>query len=132
MHEKAGDNVVFHSQRISKSEARSMCAEAGLRFIKAAGLYMNLKDCGFVPTMEESVNQLQILSQRGYIGEVKYEFNDYDDRWECKCSVDSFWDGVEGASKKDSKKKAAFAVLIQIFRSAGITDEAWDKVFEEE
>lgn len=90
---------------------------------------MNLKDCGFEPKLEDSINQLQILHQRGFIGEVKYEFEDYDDRWECKCSVDSFWDGVEETSKKESKKKAAFAVLLQIFRSAGITNEKWDAVF---
>ena len=131
-HERTGDNVVFHSSRISKSEARSMCADAGLKYIKAAGLFMNLKDCGFEPRLEDSVNQLQILSQRGYIGEVKYEFADYDDCWECTCRVDSFWDGVDGMTKKESKKKAAFAVLIQIFRSAGINDDAWDKVFEVE
>lgn len=131
-HDRIDDDVVFHSRRISKSEARSICAEAGLAFIKAAGLFMNLKDCGFMPKLEDSINQLQILHQRGFIGEVKYDFSDYDDVWECKCSVDSFWDSVEGSSKKESKKKAAFAVLIQIFRSAGITDEAWDKVFEVE
>ena len=130
-HVREGDEIVFHSQRISKSEARSMCAEDGLRFIKVAGLFMSLKDCGFVPCLDEAVNQLQILSQRGYIGEVEYEFDDLDDRWECDCSVDSFWDGVEGDTKKESKKKAAFAVLIQIFRSAGIDDASWDRVFEE-
>ena len=130
-HERIGDDVVFHSRRISKSEARSMCAEVGLGFIKATGLFMNLKECGFEPKLEDSINQLQILHQRGYIGEPKYEFDDCDDRWECKCSVDSFWDGVEGTSKKYSKKRAAFAVLIQIFCSAGISDESWDKVFEE-
>ena len=130
-HEREGDEIVFHSRRISKSEARSMCARSGLRFIKAAGLFMSLKDCGFVPCLDEAINQLQILSQRGYIGEVEYDFDDLDDRWDCKCSVDSFRDEVEGETKKESKKKAAFAVLIQIFRSAGIDDKAWDRVFEE-
>ena len=131
-YEHVEDNVVFHSRRISKSEARSMCAEAGLQFIKAAGLFMNLKDCGIEPRLDDAVNQLQILHQRGYIGEAEYKFEDYDDRWECKCSVDSFWDSVEGSTKKESKKKAAFAVLIQVFRSAGINDESWDRVFEVE
>ena len=117
----------FKSTRISRSEARSMCAEDALHFIKAAGLFMDLRSSGIEPRIEDAINQLQILHQRGYIGEVEYTFDDYDTKWECYCSVDTFKDVMEGESKKDAKKKAAFAVLVQIMRSGGVDNPAWGK-----
>ena len=91
---------------------------------------MNLKDCGVTPRLDDAINQLQILHQRGYVGEARYEFIDGDDFWECTCTVDSFWEGIDARSKKESKKLAAYVVLIKIMISAGIDDAEWDKVFE--
>ena len=122
-----GDEVAFFSRRISRSEARTMCASAGIDFLKKAGIFMNLKDTGIRPNPEDAINQLQILHQRGYVGAAKYDFIDCDDGWECFCTVDTFQDGVDAAKKKDAKKLAAFAVLIMIMRSAGIDDAAWDQ-----
>ena len=130
--DRNGLAVKFASKRRTRSEARSMCAKDGLSFIKKAGLFMNLRDSGITPCLAESTNQLNILHQKGYIGKPEYSFDDLDDRWDCICRVDSFWDGTDADTKKAAKKKAAFAVLIQIFRSAGIDDPEWDKVFEEE
>ena len=45
------------------------------------------------PDIERAINQLQELSQKGYIGEVSYEFfESHDDNgnpiWKCNCSVE--------------------------------------------
>lgn len=129
--EEEFDTVIFHSRRDTKSEARSMAAQQGLWFVKRHGLFMNLKDVEFTPSLDEAVTQLEILSQRGYIGKVEYDIDDCEEYWECECKVDSFKDIADGNSKKEAKKKAAFGVLVNIMRSAGIDDEAWDRVLEE-
>ena len=126
-----GNELVLRSRQGSRSNARSVCAREGIHFLKQAGLYMNLKDTGIRPNIEEAIGQLQILSQRGYVGIAEYSFTDYEDYWECTCRVNSFWDSMDAESKKAAKKLAAFAVLIQIMRSAGLDDPEWDRMLEE-
>ena len=73
------------------------------------------------PDRERAINQLQELYQKGYIGEVRYDFlesydGDGNPVWRCECHVDdrdSYWYG-NYSSKKQGKKNVAYDMLCDI------------------
>ena len=85
---------------------------------------MNLSDAGINPKLEDSINQLQELYQKKYVAEPSYTFAEEFGGWRCQCRCESFEGWGKAAGKTAAKKKAAFMVLVSIYRSAGLgTDE---------
>ena len=127
------DKGIMTSQRIdfswaTRSKARELAAEFAYRFVINNGLWMNLADCGIEPNLMDSINQLQELYQKKYLEEKPdYIFNDSNlPEWNCTCICG----GIEGRgharSKTQAKKNAAFVVLVNLMKSAGICKKEWD------
>lgn len=129
------DKGIREAQRIdieyasSRTMAREKAAKRAIAFIQSNGLWMNLADAGIEPDPENSINQLQELFQKKYVGEPKYKFSeDYGDYWHCECICGEFAGSGIAESKVKAKKKAAFCTLIWIMESAGICKEEWKRV----
>ena len=76
------------------------------------------------PTKEFAVNQLEILSRRGYFPLPKYNFEQEYDKdgnpiWQCQCSIEGRppQAGEKCSSKKDAKKSAALKMLLNVLDS---------------
>ena len=75
------------------------------------------------PDKDSSVNQLNVLFQKGFITEPVYSYTEEHDEngnpiWSCLCTIDdNTKSSLKSASgKKDAKKEAAFEALIKIFK----------------
>lgn len=128
------DKGIREAQRIdcegaaSRTMARETAAKRAIAFIQSNGLWMNLADAGIEPDLENSINQLQELFQKKYVGEPKYKFSeDYGDYWHCECICGEFAGSGAADSKVKAKKKAAYCTLIWIMESAGICKEEWKR-----
>ena len=73
------------------------------------------------PTLDNAVNQLNILYQKGFIEEPEYTFKETHDKdgnpiWHCECDVDELEEVYFGDSsvKKDAKKEAALGALCKL------------------
>lgn len=128
------DKGIREAQRIdiekapSRTMAREKAAENAIAIIQSNGLWMSLADAGIEPDLENSINQLQELFQKKYIGEPKYKFSeDYGDYWHCECICGEFAGSGFAESKVKAKKKAAYCTLIWILESAGICKEEWKR-----
>ena len=55
-------------------------------FVRDNGLWVNLKDAGLVPSLDNSINQLQELYQKKYLDEApRYELEHWEgDEWKCR------------------------------------------------
>lgn len=116
-------------QRETRSKAREFAAEEAYRFVVNNGLWVNLKDAGIEPRLEDSINQLQELYQKKYVeGSPEYHFEERNnDRWYCSCSCGGVDGWGVGEGKTKAKKKAAFMVLVRLMMSAGICKDEWEK-----
>lgn len=116
------DKGIRTDQRIdveaeTRSGAREMAAEFAYRFVVNHGLWLNLKDAGIEPCLEDAINQLQELYQKKYIDDKPvYTFEECpDDNWACDCVCADVDGWGKAASKTKAKKKAAFMVLKKLF-----------------
>ena len=120
---------IVTAQQDTRSRARELAAEMAYRFVMNHGLWMNMKDSGIEPSLEDSINQLQELYQKKYLEDrPDYTFKESDgDEWYCSCLCG----GIEGRgrakTKTMAKKKASFTVLVKLFKSAGICEEEWNQ-----
>lgn len=114
----------FRGLGLSKREARMEAAEEAYQYLEEYDMLILPIDEVGEPDIERAINQLQELSQKGYIGEVSYEFfESHDDNgnpiWKCNCSVEDeeryYW--AENSSKKQAKKIAAFHMLRYILNT---------------
>lgn len=101
----------------TRSKARELAAEFAYRFVVGNGLWLeHLEESGVVPSLENSINQLQELYQKKYVGKPEYSFEEHGfNEWgcTCKCSDIEAWSSAK--SKVLAKKKAAFEVLRRLF-----------------
>jgi dsRNA-specific ribonuclease len=128
------DKGVNRDQRVdvlgdTRSEARSRAADQAKLVVDYYGLWLNLADSGIEPERGESINQLQELYQKKYIGMPEYSFEDREDGWHCTCICDGFDSWGTEKSKTEAKKTASYKMLIMLFQSAGINRDGWDKSF---
>ena len=138
--ESGGDDIratlelsgqTFTGWGVTRSRARSRAARSAFDYLYENGLWLNLKDCGIVPSIDTAINSLQELKQKGYIEAAEYEFEDNDDEWRCVCRVGQFWEEGVGDDKKSSKKMAAYGVLLSVLESGGACEEKWWDEYEE-
>ena len=110
----------------TRSAAREQAAFDAYRFLLNHGLWIRLSDANIEPKFEDAINQLQELSQKGYVEAPTYEFEEMgEDEFCCTCLCG----GVDGSGrsigKTKAKKKAAFTVLVRLMQSAGICKDEW-------
>ena len=126
------DQGIAQTQRIdtegeTRSEARENAAKEAYRFLMQKGLWKNLKEAKLAPDMDNSINQLQELYQKGYLEErPTYEFEEQDGScWYCSCICDGLDGFGRAGSKTRAKKKASYMLLIRLLDSAGICKKEW-------
>ena len=119
------DKKIWTSQLLeakgkNRSDVRERAAFKAYCFIVDHGLWINLKESGITPDLENSINQLQELFQKKYLDEApEYEFEHWEgDEWNCICRCNGI-DGVgRGIGKTRAKKEAAYQVLVRLFKAA--------------
>ena len=124
----ANDKGIREAQRIdvdgcySRSLAREQAAMQAYEFVRHNGLWVDLKEAGITPELENSINQLQELYQKKYLEQMPiYEFAEEDgDSWYCICRCNGVAGTGYGASKTKAKKEAAYMVLRNLFHAAGM------------
>ena len=124
----ANDKGIREAQRIdvdgcySRSLAREQAAMQAYEFVRHNGLWIDLKEAGITPELENSINQLQELYQKKYVEQLPvYEFTEEDgDSWYCICRCNGVAGTGYGASKTKAKKEAAYMVLRNLFHAAGM------------
>ena len=124
----ANDKGIREAQRIdvdgcySRSLAREQAAMQAYEFVRHNGLWIDLKEAGITPELENSINQLQELYQKKYLEQLPiYEFIEEDgDSWYCICRCNGVAGTGYGASKTKAKKEAAYMVLRNLFHAAGM------------
>ena len=124
----ANDKGIREAQRIdvdgcySRSLAREQAAMQAYEFVRHNGLWVDLKEAGITPELENSINQLQELYQKKYLEQMPiYEFTEEDgDSWYCICRCNGVAGTGYGASKTKAKKEAAYMVLRNLFHAAGM------------
>ena len=124
----ANDKGIREVQRIdvdgcySRSLAREQAAMQAYEFVRHNGLWVDLKEAGITPELENSINQLQELYQKKYLEQLPvYEFAEEDgDSWYCICRCNGVAGTGYGASKTKAKKEAAYMVLRNLFHAAGM------------
>ena len=126
-HEDRNDELIDAIAE-SRSKAKSKAAEDAYRYLKREGLWSNLSDSGIEPEYEKSVNQLQELYQKKYIEETQFSFSEEFGLWKCDCSSGLTKVFQYGRNKIEAKKRAAYWLLIELFRSSGIKKKEWDDV----
>ena len=122
------DKGIREAQRIdvdgcySRSLAREQAAMQAYEFVRHNGLWVDLKEAGITPELENSINQLQELYQKKYLEQLPvYEFTEEDgDSWYCICRCNGVAGTGYGASKTKAKKEAAYMVLRNLFHAAGM------------
>ena len=127
----ANDKGIREAQRIdvdgcySRSLAREQAAMQAYEFVRHNGLWIDLKEAGITPELENSINQLQELYQKKYVEQLPvYEFTEEDgDSWYCICRCNGVAGTGYGASKTKAKKEAAYMVLRNLFHAAGMLPE---------
>ncbi len=105
----------------TQSEARQDAARYALKILEDRDLLFSMNDEIEDPSRDMAINQLEILSRRGYFVLPEYSFEEaYDGDgnpvWSCTVSIPetSVEFSAECSSKKDSKKDAAYKLLVHL------------------
>ena len=123
----AEDIAPFCGEGYSAREARlSACAEA-YAYLHKKGLWFSV--CTEIPNpnKDDAINQLEILARRGYFSIPTYEYEEkYDGDgnpvWHCECRIEErerTFSAVSSSTKKDAKKTAAYAMLLDVLENGG-------------
>lgn len=103
----------------TQSEARQDAARYALKVLDDMDLLINMCDEIDNPSRELAINQLEILSRRGYFDIPEYRFEEsYDEDgnpiWHCTVFIPGteIEFSADSSSKKDSKKDAAYEMLM--------------------
>lgn len=113
---------------LTRSRARSAAAQAAYDYLNEQGIWMNLKESLLKPNLENAINQLQELYQKGYISEPEYEVVREGREWETTCKVNGKSVTQSSRTKIFAKKRAAYCQMLRILEDADLGDERW-KIF---
>jgi len=114
---------VFRGWGTSKSEARMNVCKLAYEYLLQAGEIepWSIRDEIDKPTEAFAINQLEILSRRGYFPLPKYDFDQEYDKdgnpiWQCRCSIEGYppQTGEKCFSKRDAKKSATLKMLFYV------------------
>lgn len=103
----------------TQSEARQDAARYALKVLEDRDMLFSMKDEIEEPSRDMAINQLEILSRRGYFILPEYNFEESFDEdgnpiWHCTVRISGtkvqFY--ADSSSKKDAKKDAAYKLLI--------------------
>lgn len=123
----------YQAEGDSKSESRVNVAELAYNDLDEHDELFTIKD--EIPeelTLENSINTLQELAQKGYVSMPEYDLSNeqvYDNegnpRWECTCSIrsHSILESTYATSKKLAKKYAAYLCICNL---CGLVDQYKD------
>lgn len=111
-------NKVFIGYGNSKSEARKDACERAYHYLDEHEMLFNIQDEIENPNRDMAINQLEILSRRGYFSIPIYEFEqsyekDGNPIWKCKGHIEEYKKdfSAKSSSKKDAKRTVAFSML---------------------
>lgn len=114
---------VFRGWGTSKSKARMNVCKLAYEYLCREGFITepDIRDEIDEPTEIFAINQLEILSRRGYFSLPKYDFEQEYDKdgnpiWQCRCSIEGYppQTGEKCSSKRDAKKSAALKMLFYV------------------
>lgn len=113
----------------TRSLARDDAAFLAYRIMYNNGLWLDLSEADMEPDLDRSINQLQELYQKKYLEEApEYVFEEgIDGTWHCDCICCGLSGFGRGESKTKAKKKAAYGLLVLLFKGSGITKEEWER-----
>ena len=111
---------------MTRSRARERAAEFAYWFTVGKGLWINLREAGIEPKLEDSINQLQELYQKKYVEKPEYAFEDEGPLgWRCDCRCSGISASARAPGKTAAKKKAAYIVLVSLMEGAGCCKPEW-------
>ena len=123
-------NIKYIGTGNSKNDARNKCAENAYLDIKEHNELWSIDDeLPEIINMDNSINLLQELAQKGYQNMPIYNIDDkpsFDEKgnqlWSCTCSLldKNISFTATSSSKKDAKKYAAYLVLCEEFNLVNI------------
>jgi len=123
-------SIRYHAEGNNKSEARLAVAKYAYNDLeKHKELFSIMNELPKTLTLDNSINTLQELAQKGYIPMPEYHLPDeqeYDNngelRWTCTCTVKkhSIQKTTYSTSKKTAKKYAAYLCICEI---CGLQDQ---------
>lgn len=124
--EISDDLPLFRGFGRSKAEARSAVCKLAYKYLEAHGRLFSIRDEIEPPSKDYAINQLEILSRRGYFSIPTYDFDQSYDQdgnpiWKCECHIAEYDTccGAQSSSKKDAKKVAAFKMLQYVLDEEG-------------
>lgn len=116
-----GVNGVFSGYARSKAAARRAACRGAYEDLKKRDLLWSLRDEIPEPSEECAIGQLETLARRGYFPLPSYQATQsYEENgnphWWCECRIEGFRMAcsAESSSKKEAKKRAAYAMLCYI------------------
>lgn len=112
------DLPAFEGFGTSNNEARKAACRVAYEYLESNGLLFSIKDEIENPNIEDAINQLEILSRRGYFSIPKYNYEEtYDENgnpiWHVECRIEEtdYRFNAVASSKKQAKKEAAYKML---------------------
>ena len=112
--------------QLTRSRARSSAAQAAYDYLNEQGVWMNLKESLIEPNLENAINQLQELYQKGYVASPEYETEKDGRDWVVSCRVGSRCTLQRSRTKIFAKKKAAYAELMEILKASDLAEASWE------
>jgi len=109
---------IFRGFGASQSEARMEACKLAYKYLEDNKYLFSISDEIDNPNKEDAINQLEILSRRGYFSIPTYDFEQNYDKdgnpiWKsiCRITEKSKTFSAKSSSKKDAKKSAAHKML---------------------
>lgn len=127
------DNAIpiFEGYGETNNQARRSACKAAYEYLKKKGMLLSIKDEIDNPNVQDAINQLEILSRRGYFPLPEYTYEESHDKdgnpiWHVVCKIDGVKQEYQcdSSSKKQAKKQVAFEMLKSVLEDHEVS--AWE------